>query len=121
MAKAIYNAAKTDDTEAFAYGTNVAQQDRVGLKLSDYPPIADAILVLKNHGMDISNECCMQLLPEHLEGASRIIVMTEKEDMPEWLQKYAYDYWEIPNPQIVTKETAEEIYLLLKDKIQSLI
>ncbi len=121
MAKGIYNSLKKNNSVASAYGTNVADQGKEGLILFDYPKLADTILVLKNHGIDISNERCIQLLPEHLQDASKIIVMTEKEDIPEWLQDYDYEYWEIPNPDPVTKEIAEEEFLLLKHKITRLI
>ena len=121
MAKGIYNSLNTDDSLAFSYGTNVSEQGREGLSLIDYPGISDTILVLKDHGIDISGEHCAQLLPEHLKDASRIIVMTEKEDIPEWLQKYNYEYWGIPNPDEVTRNVAEEIFVLLKSKISQLI
>jgi len=121
MAKGIYNFLKRDDSIAFAYGTNVVKQKREGVLLSDYQKLTDTISVLKNHGIDISAERCTQLLPEHLQDASKIIIMTEKEDIPEWLQKYEYEYWEVPNPDPVTKEVAEKEFDLLKYKISGLV
>jgi len=120
IAKGIYNSLKRDDSMAFAYGTNVIEEGVEGLLLSNYKGITDVILVLKNHGIDISNEHCTQLLPEHLKDSSKIIIMTEKEDIPKWLQKYEYEYWEIPNPDPVTREVAEREFTLLKAKILKL-
>lgn len=120
MAKAIHFSLKTDDSVGFAYGTNVSEQGREGLALSDYPGIAETIEVMRSHGMDISQERCIQLLPEHVENVSKIIVMTEKKDIPDWLKKYNYEYWEIPNPDPATKEVAEELFLLLKNKIEKI-
>jgi len=121
MARGIYNSLKTDNSVAFAYGTNVAKQNREGFLLSDYPKLAATISVLKKHGIDISHDHCTQILPEHLQNTFKIIVMAGKEDIPEWLQKYDYEYWEIPNPDPVTKEVAEEEFALLKAKISQLI
>ena len=94
MAKGIYNSLKNDDSMAFAYGTNVIKEGVEGLLLSDYPGIMDAILTLKSHGIDISNEHCTQLIPEYLKDSFKIVVMTEREDIPSWLQEYNYEYWE---------------------------
>lgn len=121
IAKAIYNSIKAGDSFAVAYGTNVVEQGNQDLLLSGYKGIADTISVLNNHQLDISNEKCTQLLPEHLNNVSKIIVMTEKVDIPGWLNKYNYEYWGISNPEIVTKEVAEEIFSLLKDKVEDLI
>ena len=121
IAKGIYNSLKKDDSIAFAYGTNVSKENREGILLSDYLKLADTISVLKNYGIDISGEHCTQLFPEHLQDVSKIVVITEKEDIPEWLEKYDYEYWDIPNPDPVTKEVAEKIFVLLKDKINQLI
>jgi protein-tyrosine-phosphatase len=117
MARVIYNSLGSRDCIAYAYGTNVKQEGNDGLILSEYLPLQETIEVLQSHGMDISKERCIQLLPEHLDGVSKIIVMTEKEDIPEWLKKHTYEYWEIPNPEVVTKEVAEDIFNLLKSKI----
>jgi protein-tyrosine-phosphatase len=120
IAKAIYNSLKQDGSFAFSYGTNVREQENEGLLLCDYSEIADTLVILESHGLDLSQERCVQLLPEHLENAAKIIVMTEQEDIPKWLEEYGYEYWEIPNPELVTKEVAENIFLLLRDKISSL-
>lgn len=119
IAKAIFNSLKIEGSIALAYGTNVEKQGRVGLKLSDHPGMTDLFSVLASHGLDISGEHCTQLVPEHLKDADKIIVMTEKEDIPEWLNEYKYEYWEIPNPDPVTKKIAEDLYILLKNKIKA--
>jgi protein-tyrosine-phosphatase len=89
--------------------------------LSEYPKLKDTIEVLKDHGMDILNEQCTQLVPEHLQDVSKIIVMTEREDIPEWLQKFEYEYWEVPNPDPVTREVAEAEFILIKTKVAELL
>ena len=120
IAKAIYNSIKTDGSIAYAYGTSVALQKNEGLLLSAYPGIGDTISVMKKHGLDISNEHCTQLKPEHLEGASKIIVMAEKADIPEWLHTYDYEYWVIPNPETAQEATVEKIYSILEENISKL-
>jgi len=126
MARAIYNSMASDGSVAFSYGTNVEKQKHEGKTILDCldelgPGLMSVFITMEKHGMDIRGDICEQLEPEYLKDAFKIIVMTEKEDIPEWLHKYDYDYWKIPNPEIVTDEVAEQEFYLLKDKIDNLI
>jgi len=117
IAKAIYNSLVKDGSHAESYGVIVSDLGYEGKKLVEFPSLSADIEVMKKHGMDISQEICKQLHPVDLEDVLKIIVMTEKEFIPEWLKKYNYEYWEIPNPDIVTIEVTEREFILLKDKI----
>ena len=120
IAKAQCNSLQTPGVVVYAYGTHVIEQGNEGMFLSEYPGIAATIEVLKSHGMDISREHCEQLIPKHLKNAAKIIVMTEKEDIPEWLKEYPYEWWDVPNPESVPAQVAEELFVLLKEKIDHL-
>lgn len=119
IAKGIYNHFRKD-SYAEAYGTNVIEQRRQGILLSTLPQMEFTLKELKLKGIDISHEHCEQLTPEYLHDASKLIVMTEKEDIPKWLTHYTYEYWTVPNPEFVTKEIFEKTYNLLYSKISSL-
>ncbi len=120
IAKAIYNTMAKDGSHAESYGVAVAELGYQGKKLEEFLRLSADVDVMKKHGMDISQEVCKQLHPDDLEGVSKIVIMTEKESIPVWLKGYSYEYWEMPNPEIVTAETTERELVLLKDKILSL-
>jgi protein-tyrosine-phosphatase len=120
IAKAIYNSNAKDGSYAESYGVAVSELGYEGKKLKDFPSLSADLEVMKRHGLDISEEICKQLHPADLEGASKIVVMTEKESVPDWLKEYNYEYWEMPNPEIVTAEITEKEFQLLKNKILGL-
>jgi hypothetical protein len=47
--------------------------------------------------------------------------MAEKEFIPDWLEKYEYEYWEISNPEVHVDKEIEEIVKLIKEKVLKLI
>ena len=121
LATAIYNHQSTDGSLAFGYGTNVAKGGGEGRKLSSFPELQLELEFMKEKGMDISNECCKQITPEALKDASKIILMSEPEYVPEWLKDYDYEFWEVSNPTTHTLKILQETYDLLSQKITKLI
>lgn len=122
IAAALYNKLATDGSIAEAYGTAVAQEGRAGRFLTSYGGGMDKeIAYLQKEGMDLSNDFCKQVTPAVLEGVSKIIMMSEKEFIPEWLKHYEYEYWDIENPEILTQQKIESVYQLLKQKVTHLI
>jgi protein-tyrosine-phosphatase len=122
VAKAFYNQLVKDGSRAESYGTWVEEEGNQGLKLSLYPGLEILITEIKKYGLDISNEHCEQLKEEYLKDADKIIVMAEKEFIPNWLEKYEYEYWEnIPNPEAHTVLFMEGAIKLIRGKVLELI
>lgn len=121
VAKGFYNKIKKDDSIAYSYGTNVLDRGLQRLKLSQEPGLEILITELKKYNIDISNEHCEQLYEKYLKDVDKIIVMAEKEFIPDWLQKYEYEYWEIPNPEVHVSQEIQEIVKLIREKVLKLI
>jgi protein-tyrosine-phosphatase len=126
VAEALYNKFKKDDSIAVSYGTYVEKEGFEGRTIASLIPIFSGInfvvSYLKKYNLDISNSTCTQIMKEHLENVDKIIVMTEREFIPEWLNKFNYEYWEgVPNPKSIDEELAEIIIELIKGKVLKLI
>ncbi len=100
-----------------SYGVVVKVAGDEGLKISSFPGMIDTINMLKEEGVDISNEICKQVTPEYLEGVHKIFVMSEREFIPDWLNKYNFEYWDIPNPPVITSAVAKNVIEMIKSKI----
>jgi len=79
------------------------------------------IIRTKKYGLNISDEHCEQLKEEYLKDIDKIIVMAEREFIPDWLKNYEYEYWDIPNPEVHVSEEVEEIIKLIREKVLKLI
>lgn len=123
VAKAFYNQLARDGYKAESYGTWVEEEGNQGLKLSSYPKNLGILFSeLKKYNLDISSETCEQLKEEYLADADKIIVMAEREFIPDWLNKYKYEYWDaIPNPEAHTVEFMEDTVKLIRKKVLLLI
>ena len=121
VAKAFYNQLAKDGSKAFSYGTWVGKEGNQGLRVSLYPGLGILMDILKKYNLDISNEHCEQLKEEYLKDADKIIVMTEREFIPDWLNKYDYEYWEVENPEVHTIAIIEPIVQLLKENVLKLL
>jgi protein-tyrosine-phosphatase len=121
VAKAFYNKYKTDEGRACSYGTNVSDRMLQGIKLGDWSGLEILISEMKRYDVDISNEYSDQLKEEYLKDADKIVVMAEREYIPNWLEKYGYEYWEIPNPEVHVSKEIEEIVKLIREKVIKLI
>lgn len=121
IAEGIFIADPVAGWRAFSYGTTVENDGHQDKILSSYGKgIQIAIDEMSNIGIDISQKRSQQVLREHVQDADKIIMMSEKEYIPEWLQSYSYEYWEVPNPDSITKRDAEEVIALLQEKIVQL-
>jgi protein-tyrosine-phosphatase len=121
IAKAFYNQIQESGSVAYSYGTHVIDRGLQGLKLSQRSGLEILIAELKKYNIDISNERCEQLKEEYLADADKIVVMAEKEFLPDWLSKYKYEYWEVPNPEVHTAEDIKEITKMIRKKVLKLI
>ena len=81
----------------------------------------DTIDLLMKEGIDISNERCKQITPEALVGVDKIIIMAERESIPEWLNKYDFEYWDISYPPVLTSKGANKMIENIRAKVSELI
>jgi protein-tyrosine-phosphatase len=107
--------------DAQSYGTQVASAGTEGMPITSFPGMNDTIAALLSEGVDISKEKCRQVTADILKGIDRIVVMSEKEFVPKWLEEYPYEYWDIPNPDTVTAEYARDIIEKIKGKVAALV
>ncbi|HAQ02736.1 TPA: hypothetical protein DEP30_03185 [Candidatus Nomurabacteria bacterium] len=121
VAKGLYNKIQKDGSVAYSYGVHVIKQGHQGLKLSSFNVLNILINESKKYGLNISDEHCEQLKEEYLKDIDKIIVMAEREFIPDWLKNYEYEYWDIPNPEVHVSEEVEEIIKLIREKVLKLI
>lgn len=121
VATAFFNNLMQGDFRAKGYGTHVTDRGLQDLKLVHRPGLEILIAELKKYNIDISNEKCDQLKEEYLKEAERVVMMAEKEFIPEWLGKYKYEYWEIANPEVHVEKEIGEIVSTIREKVLELI
>ncbi len=106
---------------AESYGTCVEKDGLANSRITVVHGMEHTVDMLKEEGIDIGGEYCKQVTPENLKGATKIIMMAERDLIPEWLNKYEYEYWEVPNPTVVTSEIARSTIELLREKVRGLV
>lgn len=121
IAEGLFNAAPVQGWKAFSYGTTVELDGHQNKELETYGAgIGRVIEKMKAMDIDISKIKSTQLEQEHVMDADKIIVMSEKEYIPTWLHFYAYEYWDVSNPDIISGEDIENVIKLLSEKIDQL-
>jgi len=126
VSEAFYNKYKKDDSLAVSCGTWVRTEGFEGRVLSSlvsvYPGIKHVFILMEEYELDISASVCTQATNEFLKDADKIVVMAERDFIPEWLNKFNYEYWEgIGNPDSLDKKTAENIIELIRIKVLKLL
>jgi protein-tyrosine-phosphatase len=91
-------------------------------RLSDRPGAVNAIIVMKEKGIDMSSNTSTQLTEEMLNDFDRVIVMSEPENIPDWLRNNPkFEYWEVEDmkDQDLTKsrELRDQIEKLIKERL----
>lgn len=136
ICKALYNHMSKDSSFAESYGTDVEADGNDKKKLKDFDHLSNLVKIMKNHGMDISEEIPKQLIEESIKNASKIIYMGRRKNIPDWMSKYNYEYWEdclneieknkdfnlnIRVPKFGDEKDIEDTINLLKNKVETLI
>jgi protein-tyrosine-phosphatase len=96
LAEAIFNKLCEYKHQAISAGTKVIREDanREGTKISD----PNIITVMKEMGVDISNNVRNQVTPEMLEKVDKVVILAEPEFIPEYLRQNEKSiFWEIPD------------------------
>ncbi|OHA32117.1 MAG: hypothetical protein A2928_01390 [Candidatus Taylorbacteria bacterium RIFCSPLOWO2_01_FULL_45_15b] len=120
MAEALFN--KMHSTEnAISAGTKVQDENGnslEGQKLKDRTMARPVIDVLKEEGIDVSENVRQTLTLSMLEKASKVLVMAEKETLPDFLiASKKTEYWDVEDP----KGKSLEFHRHIKDEIKSRI
>lgn len=125
-----------DGSFADSYGTEVEKDGTEGVEIGSIKYFFGLIEAMKRYGLDISHETSKQLTEERIKDSNKIIIMGEREKIPEWMEKYKYEYWEDclnalernkkNNLKILIEsfgdaDDIEETILFLKDKVINLI
>ena len=121
IAEAIFNKNPKPGWTAFSYGTAVEKEGWENMKISDFGGDFKLVIAeLQENNVDISNRTCKQVRPEDLHDADKIIVMAEKDTIPEWFEKINYEKWDIPNPENISEFHDQNLAVLLNKKIEEL-
>ena len=95
--------------------------ERRGLTLSRSKAI-NVIKSMKFAGFDISANRSKQLTRSAFDAADKVIVMTERENMPEYARKSRkVIFWKVPDPRNKSYRYHVMIRNLIKGKVQSLV
>jgi protein-tyrosine-phosphatase len=121
IAKALYNKLVKDGSMAESYGTRVEAKGRQGVLISYAKGMNVTIDELLKQGIDISSEHCNELKEEYLRNVDKIVVMTDREHIPDWLNNYKYEHWRIIIPDYIDNKIANDIIENIKEKVLELI
>ena len=96
--------------------------DKKGKKVKDVLLASDTIMAAKENDMDIAEKSVKQLTEEMVNNADKIIVMAEKETLPEFLlNSKKVIFWDIDNPK--GKSQVEQIKIIkqIGDLVKSFV
>ncbi len=91
-------------------GTNVGEHE--GEPLHQF-----VVQCMNELGHDLSKNTRKQLTPEMVNNADKIIVMTEKENLPDYIDMSKVVFWEIDD----AKDKSLEFHLKIRDQIKKLV
>jgi arsenate reductase len=124
MAAALYNAL-SDDNHADSAGTRVDHEGQtLHERAKDSTGAADVIKVMKEEGIDVSNQHRNSVMEEMLGVYDQIIVMAEPDTIPQYLHNHPKAvYWDIPDPRFkgidATRETRDELKRKIVDLLET--
>ncbi len=101
--------------QATSAGTKV---EPIGQKLSDRPGAANAIIAMKEKGLDMSGNTTTQVTEKMLDNYDKVVVMAEPTNIPSWLEASPkFEYWDVADMKGQDLNTTRK----LGDQIQKLI
>ena len=123
LAEALFNNFSKGKHTAISAGTKVIREDanREGQIISD----PNIITVMKEMGIDVSQNVRNQFTPEMLDTADKVIVMSEPENTPFFLsQSEKAIFWDVPDTYNQNLEFVrgirDKFKVLVSDLIMSL-
>jgi protein-tyrosine-phosphatase len=116
------------DTLVRSCGTWVEKENLTGKKLKDFDGVNapwdlnNVIEVMKEKGLDISENVCKPITPELVNWADKIISMAEVDESPDYLlNNPKVTFWNVENPDNFTKELARELIEKIKKLVSTCI
>ena len=109
MATAFFNRLSKKN-KAVGAGTHVGKHE--GEQLHPF-----VVQCMSELGYDLSRNTRKQLAPEMVKNADKIIVMTKKENLPDFVDMSKVVFWEIDD----AKDKPLEFHRLIRDQIKSLV
>lgn len=120
MGEIIFNSLADKKHSATSAGTQVLEAE--GQKLKDRPSASEVLAVLKEIGLDASENTRTQLTPELVERADIIINMAEAETLPGYLIKSPkVQYWDVTDPFDQPLEFTRKMRDRISDSIKALL
>jgi len=102
-------------------GTKV-NEERQGMKIGEVKGAENMIPCMEEIGIDISNSEIKQVTQEMVNWADKIIIMTSKENVPEFaLENKRIEFWEIKDPKGTDLESHCKTREEIKKRIEELI
>jgi len=115
MANKLYD--KITGEKSIGAGAKV-KEERQGMKIGEVVGAKNMIPCMKEVGIDISKSEIKQVTPEMVNNADKIIIMTSKENLPNFvLGNKKLEFWDVKDP----KGTDLESHGKTRDQIKELI
>ena len=121
IAKALYD--KINKGKSESAGTKV-NEERQKMKLGEVIGAENVTKCMKKEGIDISQSPIKQVTPEMINWADKIIILTDKEDVPNFvLESKKLEFWDVKDPKGTDLafhcRTKEQIKELIEDMLKS--
>jgi len=115
MANKLYN--KITGRKSVGAGAKVTEE-RQGMRIGEVVGAENMIPCMEGVGIDISNSEITQVTPEMVNDADKIIIMTSKENLPDFvLESKTLEFWDVKDP----KGTDLASHCKTRDQIKGLI
>ena len=99
----------------------IARMNSSSRKIKDASSRRSAEYIQKEFGVDIAERERLQLKPEMIEEADRVIVIDEKENWPDYLQEGGkVEFWEIGEPLGRDDAFALEVFGQVRQRVEEL-
>lgn len=122
MAEAIFNKLTKSDN-AFSAGTFVGSSSvPEGATIDNFFRTPDFFELMEEEGMFIRKKLTLKLLPEMLNQVDIVVSMAEEPFVPDFLKEdKRVIWWDVDNPEFVTREIAEKTYRQIEKLVKDLI
>lgn len=101
--------------KAISAGEHTSMKEYNGEKLKVFA--MDIVGIMKEEGIDISEKVTKQLTKEMIDSCDKIIVLGERENLPDYIDKSKVAFWSIPDLNHMPHKIQQEY----RDRIKKLV